>query len=87
VIQSLLALFNKVPSAPVEEVSFKFNPLNAELKPICHLTALLRAHLIFHVSRIRIKLAPTHLLTYYSLELPAIHYQEFFLEALVNVSS
>jgi hypothetical protein len=31
------------------------NPLNAELNPICHLLALLGAHLIFHVSRIRVK--------------------------------
>ena len=30
------------------------NPLNAELKPICHLMALLGAHLIFHVNRIRV---------------------------------
>jgi len=30
------------------------NPLNAELNPICHLLALLGAHPIFHVSRIRI---------------------------------
>jgi hypothetical protein len=30
------------------------NPLNAELNPICHLLALLGAHLIFHVSRIRV---------------------------------
>jgi hypothetical protein len=34
---------------------FKINPLNAELNPICHLLALLGAHLIFHVSRIRVK--------------------------------
>jgi len=32
-----------------------FDPLNAELKPICHLLALL-AHPIFHVSRIRVKI-------------------------------
>ena len=32
-----------------------FNPLNAELKPICHLMALLGVHLIFHISRIRVK--------------------------------
>jgi hypothetical protein len=32
----------------------KFNPLNAELNPICHLLALL-AHHILHVSRIRFK--------------------------------
>ena len=30
--------------------------LNAELNPICHLLALLGAHPIFHVSRIRVKL-------------------------------
>jgi hypothetical protein len=32
-----------------------FNPLNAELIPICHLLALLGAHNILHVSRIRVK--------------------------------
>jgi len=32
-----------------------FNPLNAELNPICHLLALLGAHLILHVRRIRVK--------------------------------
>jgi len=31
------------------------NPLNAEINPICHLLALLGAHLILHVSRIRVK--------------------------------
>ena len=31
-----------------------FNPLNAELNPICHLLALLEAHYILHVSRIRV---------------------------------
>jgi hypothetical protein len=30
------------------------NPLNAKLNPICHLLALLGAHLIFHVSRVRV---------------------------------
>ena len=33
-----------------------FNTLNAELNPICHLLALLGAHHILHVSRIRVKL-------------------------------
>jgi hypothetical protein len=33
----------------------QINPLNAELNPICHLLALLRAHHILHVSRIRVK--------------------------------
>jgi hypothetical protein len=32
-----------------------FNPLNAKLKPICHLLALLGAHHILHLSRIRVK--------------------------------
>jgi len=31
------------------------NPLNAELNPICHFLALLGAHHILHVSRIRVK--------------------------------
>jgi hypothetical protein len=31
-----------------------FNPLNAELNPICHLLTLLGAHHILHVSRIRV---------------------------------
>jgi len=30
------------------------NHLNAELNPICHLLALLEAHHIVHVSRIRV---------------------------------
>jgi hypothetical protein len=30
------------------------NPSNAELNPICHLLALLGAHHILHVSRIRV---------------------------------
>jgi hypothetical protein len=31
------------------------NPLNAKLNPICHLLALVGAHPVFHVSRIRVK--------------------------------
>jgi len=31
-----------------------FNPLNAELNPTCHLLALLGAHPILHISRIRV---------------------------------
>ena len=34
-----------------------FNPLNSELNPICHLLALLVAHHILHVSRIKVKVA------------------------------
>jgi len=32
------------------------NPLNAELNPICHLLALLVAHHILHISRIRVNI-------------------------------
>jgi len=35
-------------------VKTNLNPLNAELNPICHLLALLGAHHILHVSRIRV---------------------------------
>ena len=34
----------------------KINPLNAELNPTCHLPALVGAHHILHVSRVRVKL-------------------------------
>jgi len=33
-----------------------FNPLNAELNPICHMPALLGAHHIFHVSVLRVNI-------------------------------
>jgi hypothetical protein len=35
--------------------SIIINTLNAELNPICHLLALLGAHHILHISRIRVK--------------------------------
>jgi hypothetical protein len=35
--------------------NLKFNLLNAELNPIYHVLALLGAHPILHVSRIRVK--------------------------------
>ena len=37
--------------------SLDFNPLHAELNPICHLLALLGAHHILHVNRIRVNFA------------------------------
>jgi len=36
-------------------ISSSFNPLKAKLNPICHLLALLGAHPIHHISRIRVK--------------------------------
>ena len=41
-----------------------FNPLNAELNPICHLLALLGVHFL-HVSRIRVKSLTLRLLMSY----------------------
>jgi len=41
------------------------NPLNAELYPICHLLALLGAHHILHVSRIRVNLCLLSFLRYF----------------------
>ena len=43
----------------------EFNPLNAELNPICHLLALLGVHHFFHVSRIRVKSLNLRLLMSY----------------------
>jgi len=40
----------------VQSVALTFNPLNAELNPICYLLALLGAHHFLHVSRIEVKL-------------------------------
>ena len=42
-----------------------FNPLNAELNPICHLLALLGVHHFLHVSRIRVKSLTLRLLMIY----------------------
>ena len=42
------------------EKPFVFNPLNTKLNPICHLLALLGAHHILHVSRIRVKVTLLH---------------------------
>ena len=40
-----------------------FNPLTTELNPICHLLALLEAHHILHVSRIRVKDSQVHVVS------------------------
>jgi hypothetical protein len=49
----VLLLFRKLKLLPVV---IYFNPLNAELNPICHLLTLLGAHHILHFSRISVKL-------------------------------
>jgi len=40
----------------VTYIPVDFTPLNAELNPICHLLALLGAHPVLHVSRIKVNL-------------------------------
>jgi hypothetical protein len=37
-------------------MDLNINPLNTELNPICHFLALLGAHPILHISKIRVKL-------------------------------
>jgi hypothetical protein len=48
-------LLNTVQNCTVSHSrSVQFNPLNAELNPICHLLVLLGAHRILHVSGVRV---------------------------------
>jgi hypothetical protein len=42
-------------NCPCPYWALPFNPLKAELNPICHLLALLGAHHILHVSGVRVK--------------------------------
>jgi len=49
----MLSDFKKMLADLLKKLLIK--PLNAELNPICHLLALLGAHHILHVSRIRVK--------------------------------
>ena len=42
-----------------------FNPLNAELNPICHLLALLGSHHILHVSGLKVKPCSSNRLRYH----------------------
>ena len=55
--------FNEVTD--INTVYSRFNPLNAELNPICYLLALLGAHHYLHVSRIRVKSLTLRLLMSY----------------------
>jgi hypothetical protein len=51
-----LNILEQVPNFTKAYISYEsVNPLNAELNPICHLLALLGAHPILHISRIRVK--------------------------------
>ena len=50
----IMSQINPVHASPSHFLKIHFTPLNAELNPICHLLALLEAHHILHVSRIRV---------------------------------
>ena len=60
-------------------------PLNAELNPICHLLALLGAHHILHVSRIRVKphFHFVHFLIFFSLSHVLLRFLTFY---VLNIS-
>ena len=45
-----------VNQGKIQTQSWLFNPLNTELNPICQLLALLEAHHILHISRIRVNI-------------------------------
>ena len=49
----------------VRLATYRVNPLNPELNPICYLLALLGAHHFLHASRIRVKLLTFRLLMSY----------------------
>ena len=44
---------SNTPHTPLKS-AVVINPLNAKLNPICHLLALLGAHPILHVSRVKV---------------------------------
>ena len=56
---------NNGPTTAIYLYDLVFNPLNAELNPICCLLALLGAHHFLHVSRIRVKSLTFRLLMSY----------------------
>ena len=53
------------PTVPHTVYVHVFNPLNAELNPICYFLALLGAHHFLHVSRITVKSLTLRLLISY----------------------
>ena len=60
------------------------NPLNAGLNPICHLPALLGAHPILHVSRIRVNLVLEELQTKHSSFFHVVNFRTVWLESLLR---
>ena len=64
-VRSFMHVFSFCSDPLCIEVWYSFNPLNAELNPICYLLALLGAHHFLHVSRIRVKSLTLRLLMSY----------------------
>jgi hypothetical protein len=59
-VSTATMVYAKAPYCYVTRTfSMLFNPLNAELNPICHLLALLGGETIVVVSRLRVKYATT----------------------------
>ena len=54
VVWSFISLLIHLPSL-ISTFKYYLNSLNAESNPICHMLALLGAHHILHISRIRVK--------------------------------
>jgi hypothetical protein len=60
------------------------NPLNGQLNPICHLLALLRAHHILHVGRIRVNIPRNALVSSTELILNLLRHVSVFLYHLIS---
>ena len=60
-----------------------FNPLNAELNPIYHLLALLGAHHILHISRMRVKHAAHS--PFFSSKCRLFHNATFFGSCIIHI--
>jgi hypothetical protein len=65
-------------------LSSLINPLNAKLNPICHLLALLGAHHILHVSRIRVNAVLYHYVD--ASMLPQYLYVWYVISTVVRIS-
>jgi hypothetical protein len=63
-------------------VTLNINPLNAKLNPICHLLALLGAHPILHISRVRVKIY----ILLYAFFLGNSLASEFYIDIFINCS-
>jgi len=61
VIEAGSVNFKTIKTSSFVSLTSQINPLNAELNLICHLLALLGAHPILHLSRVRVKYSVTPL--------------------------